>query len=69
MGFKRDTISIEEWKERAGKVISAEQRNRQWAEELFFLHNDKLTPRETGIGCGGCRNRVFNRLLNYFNSL
>ena len=69
MGFQRFTISEEEHKERSLKVISTptNERNKDWANELFFLHNDRLTPRETGIGCGSCRKRVFDRLIKLYN--
>lgn len=31
-------------------------------QELFHLHNDKFELRETGIFCGGCVKRVFDRM-------
>lgn len=37
--------------------------------ELFFLHNDRFLPRETGTSCGGCRARVYNRMKKHWESL
>ena len=34
--------------------------------ELFTLHNDKLTPRETGKYCSSCCGRVYERLKQQY---
>ena len=37
--------------------------------EMFTLYNDRLTPREEGKSCSGCRGRVYRRLLAHFEYL
>lgn len=37
--------------------------------EMFELYNDKLLPRETGRSCGGCRLRVYRRLLAHYQTI
>lgn len=34
--------------------------------ELFNLHNDRFLPFETGRSCGACRQRVYNKLKDYY---
>lgn len=68
MGFQRNTIPKDEHKERSLKIIENGVKTRQDAEELFLLYNDILLPRETGIGCGGCRKRVYERLKAYYQT-
>lgn len=70
MGFKQNTITDEEHKQRMDLVIpllEARQLNTQTINEMFFLYNDRLQPRETGTKCGGCQTRVFKRLKEYYN--
>lgn len=72
MGFQRNTIPDAEYRERLNKLmpkLANRNPNKEDAEELFFLYNDRLTPRETGINCGGCRNRVFKRMEKYYNEI
>lgn len=37
--------------------------------EMFILHNDRLTPNETGRSCSTCRGRVYRRLLAHYESI
>lgn len=41
----------------------------QQASELFAIHNNDLFPnnKEHGIGCGGCRQRVRERVQTWYN--
>lgn len=36
--------------------------------EMFTLHNDKLLPRETGMYCSSCCNRVYKRLKEEYKN-
>lgn len=38
-------------------------------EELFKLYNDRYSPRENGKHCAACRQRVFNRLKAYYETI
>lgn len=72
MGFQRNTIPDEEYKQRLSNLmprLSTRTHSKEDIIEMFFLYNDRLTPRETGINCGGCRNRVFKRIQQYYNEI
>lgn len=73
MGFERNTLTDEQYKQRLNalmpELIKTHNPNKEQAKELFFLYNDRLTPRETKIDCGGCRSRVFKRMLTYYNEI
>ena len=71
-GFKQNTISDEEHRTRSLELIKrleAHEYTQHNIKELFFLYNDRMTPRENGSGCGSCRNRVFNRLKQYYKDV
>lgn len=34
--------------------------------EMFLLYNERLKPRETNMSCGGCRQRVYDKLKKYY---
>jgi len=69
MGFTRNTINDTEHKDRSlvvlGKINSGNY-NRVDTTELFFLYNDRLTPRKQDINCAACRNYVWNALKRYY---
>jgi hypothetical protein len=66
MGFKRNTISESEHKERSLTLLKNGVNNRQDLDELYFLYNDILTPRKQDKSCGSCRNYVWTRLKEHY---
>lgn len=74
MGHERNTIPNDQYIERLNALMPKllQQRkgdNKEEIKELFFLYNDRLTPRETKTECGGCRSRVFKRMEAYYKEL
>ena len=73
MGHNRNTIPHNEYMDRMNALmpilIEKGSRNKQDVTELFFLYNDRLTPRENKPECGGCRKRVFERMKRYYSEL
>lgn len=62
-------MTDEEHKTRSLELIAKLERheyNQQNIDELFLLYNERLTPREMGRSCAGCRARVFRRLKQYY---
>lgn len=49
--------------------ISYSQPEIQDIRELFWLHNDRLAPRETGMSCSSCATRVRLKVQNEINKL
>lgn len=41
---------------------------RSIVEEMFKLYNDRMLPRENGLSCGGCRNRVYKRMKEHYEN-
>jgi len=37
--------------------------------EMFFLYNDRLTPRKTKMSCGKCVGYVKMRMLQYYKEI
>ena len=66
MGFQRNTIDDTEHKERSLALIEKGIKSRGDMLEMFFLYNDRLTPRENGMGCGTCRAKVWKRLKQMY---
>ena len=66
MGHKRNTISDEEHKERSLRIIRNYNGTKADCEEMYFLYNDRMEPREQYSNCGKCRARVFNRLKQFY---
>lgn len=68
-----NTIPEQEYKERVKalilKLIPKGTAEKAETNELFTLYNDRHTPRETGKNCGGCRARVYQRMLTYYNEI
>ena len=66
-------IPENEYNERIKKLIPGLKErgraDRVETEELFLLYNDRFKPHESGKHCAGCRQRVFKRLLKYYESL
>jgi hypothetical protein len=52
-----------------GLIQTGRAQSKQQLEELYFLYNDRLLPRETKSTCGSCVSRVFKRMVNYYNEL
>jgi hypothetical protein len=50
-------------------IIPKQTADNSETKELFLLYNYRFKPRETGTGCSGCRSRVYNRLLKYYNEI
>lgn len=50
-------------------VLFARQQGKAEIEEMFYLYNDRLVPRETNENCGGCKTRVLDRLTTHYNEL
>jgi hypothetical protein len=72
MGHLRNTLNNEEYLNRLSKImpiLEARTHGKEEMRELFFLYNDRLTPRETKTSCGACNKRVYNRMVRYFNQL
>jgi hypothetical protein len=74
MGLQRNTIPNEEYIRRMDELMPKliQKRKcdtREEMKELFFLYNDRLTPRENKPECGGCRARVFKRMEAYYKTL
>jgi hypothetical protein len=40
--------------------------DRSETDEMFMLYNMRFKPSETGKSCSGCRNRVYNRMKEYY---
>ena len=59
-------IPEDQWNERLAKLI-ASGLTIDTVKEAFTLHNDKFTPKETKTHCGGCTQRVWQRLNHYYN--
>lgn len=57
------------WNERLESVMK-QGLNQSTVKEVFALHNEKVPDlfpnRETKTFCGGCTQRVWKRLLNYY---
>ena len=51
------------------KLLPKGTADRSETDEMFMLYNMKFTPRETGKSCSGCRNRVYNRMKEYYNKI
>jgi len=67
MGHKRNTISGEEHKKRSMVLINnGAINNRTELDELYFLYNDVMLPREQDKSCGSCRAKVWRRLKAYY---
>lgn len=69
-----NTLSEDEYKRRLFALMPelikrGRAKDRLQLDELFFLHNDKFTPFETGKHCSGCKSRVFKKMRDYYNSL
>lgn len=66
-------IPEEEYKRRVKALIpslsSTMTANGPQTDELFTLYNDRFTPREYGKHCTGCRQRVFNQLKAYYETI
>lgn len=73
MGHLRNTIQHAEYIQRMDslmpRLIEKGAESRADVTELFFLYNDRLTPRENKPECAGCRKRVFERMKRYYNEL
>lgn len=74
MGFERNTLTDAEWNSRfnslmPGLIATGKATNKSELKELFFLYNDRFTPRHTKSGCGKCISRVFNKMKEHFKSL
>lgn len=64
------TLTLEDWNARVTALMIQLQGKTKATgaqiTEMFFLHNDRLSPFEVGRYCGTCRERVRKRLLNYY---
>lgn len=72
MGHIRNTIPDQEYKERLSKLIpifESRSDTKQDRIELFFLYNDRLTPRKTDRNCGKCVRYVIDRMLQYHKDI
>ena len=72
MGFRQNTLTNEEYLIRLKALIPILETGHQTKDhitEMFFLYNDRLSPRSTKSGCGRCRARVHDRLKTYLNEL
>lgn len=74
MGFQQNTIPHEEYMKRMDALMPRLIKHRTGSNnqdiiELFFLYNDRLLPRESKRGCGGCRERVFKQMVSYYETL
>ena len=50
-------------------ILDARTHGKAEMKELYFLYNDRLTPRETKTSCPACNKRVYNRMTEYFKQL
>ena len=67
MWHKRNTISVEEHKQRSLKLLDqGNTQSQQELTELYFLYNDVMEPRKQSKNCGSCRSYVWNRLKSYY---
>lgn len=72
MGHQRNTIPDTEYLERLKPLIPIFEVRADTKEnrvELFFLYNDRLTPRKTNMSCGKCQRYVIDRMIQYFKEL
>lgn len=72
MGFNQHTLSNEEYLTRLKTlmpILNARQQGKEHIQEMFFLYNDRLLPREQRSGCGQCVRRVYDRITKYYNEL
>lgn len=72
MSKVNDLIPIDEWMRRVKLILDAvpsltSQISSVQTLEMFELYNDKMQPLETGTICGACRERVYNRIKEYYN--
>lgn len=61
-----NSIPQDEWNRRVESIMT-KGINKETIPEAFTLYNDRLTPKETKLFCGGCRSRVWNKLIEYYN--
>ena len=69
MGHLRNTISDEEFNFRLSNIMPIFERrehNKEHIKEMFFLYNDRLTPRKTIMTCGKCVRYVYERLKQVY---
>lgn len=72
MGHQYNTIPSEEYLTRLNAVLPIFERGIQGkaeVTELFFLYNDRLTPRKQDKHCGKCVRYIINRMTEYAKQL
>lgn len=72
MGFERNTLSDQEYLERLNAlmpILDSRHHGKKEIEEMYFLYNDRLTPRENISSCGSCIRRVYERISHYHKQL
>ncbi len=72
MAFERNTLTNEEYLNRIKAlmpVLHSRQQGKIHIDEMFFLYNDRLQPRENRKECGQCVRRVYDRITKYYNEL
>ena len=72
MGHVRNTIPNPEYYLRLSKIIpifEVRTDTKEDLKELYFLYNDRLTPRKTDLHCGKCVRYVINRMFIYYKEL
>lgn len=61
VNWEEKVIALMSQLEGKGRADSAQQ-----ITDLFNLHNDRFMPFETGRSCGACRQRVYNKMREYY---
>lgn len=72
MGHSYNTISNKEYLKRIKIVMPIFEEGKQTkhdVKEMFFLYNDRLTPRKTKMSCGKCVGYVKMRMLQYYKEI